>query len=196
MKNKNTLFGFVDESGTTGVARGDNDFLFLALVLFNSELSMKSVRQKFSLARKELGVKQNYEFHYSRNKPRVREKVFSTMRGIDFEFIIFAIKKGRLKGQASYTDMAGLVLDFLKNKDGRTRIVIDTNPALYKVLNKARKIAGIKNITFEQEDSEARDCLQLADYVVSGGAKFLKTGQEKNFEKITRKGIFRKIRYN
>ena len=189
MKNKYDLFGFIDESGTAGVLRDGAEFLFLSLVIFDSELEMKTVRQKFSKTRLKLGVKQNYEFHYSRNKLRVRREIFSVMSGIEFRFITFRIKKGIIKKHSSYTDVAEAIIEVVRKTGSRIRVILDMNPALYKELNKIKKRERLKNIFFEERNSKTNDRLQLVDYVVSGHARYLKIGKEEDFEKILNKNI-------
>ena len=187
MKNSIELYGFVDESGTAGVQVGENEYLTLSLIIFDSVEDMKSVHKKYSDLRKKIGRSKTYEFHYTHNKPVTREKVFNTISGIDFEFATFSVKKDRTKGHASFATLAVMMVDFLIERNNVAKILIDTNPILLKELNKIKKAKKIQNLRFQESDSSEIDCLQLADYVVGAHSRIIRGQKEDNFKKIKKK---------
>lgn len=191
MKRDNIdLFGFVDESGTAGAQINKNDgYLILSLVIFRDEKEMKTVHEKYTELRRSLGRKDDYEFHYTHNKQKVRDMVFDVIRDIDFEFMTFVVKKDSVKTHASYVTLAKMLINRLQkeNENENIKIIIDTNPVLLKNLNKIKKARIIKNMRFQQSDSAAVDCLQLVDYVVGAHGKIIKNESENNFNKIRKK---------
>ncbi len=189
MKNaEKIVYGYVDESGTAGVSGGKNEFLVVSLVLLSDDAD-KKVRSVFTELRQKLKLRPDYEFHYSKSKVEMRTKVFDAMRGVNFRFVTFAIKKDGVKSHASFANMADKIIQFVMELGYRTEIVIDENPVLYKELNKMKKKYALKNIRFIQCDSRKKDGLQLADHVVSGHARILKGQDEPNFQKIKSKII-------
>lgn len=189
MKRDNIdLFGFVDESGTAGAQINKNDgYLILSLVIFRDEKEMKTVHEKYTELRRSLGRKDDYEFHYTHNKQKVRDMVFDVIRDIDFEFMTFVVKKDSVKTHASYVTLAKMLINRLQKENENIKIIIDTNPVLLKNLNKIKKARIIKNMRFQQSDSAAVDCLQLVDYVVGAHGKIIKNESENNFNKIRKK---------
>ena len=66
---------FIDESGDTGlrIEDGVTKYFGIFMVVFEEHEDALACDQRIGLLRRELGLTENYEFHFHRNSHRVRE---------------------------------------------------------------------------------------------------------------------------
>ena len=182
------MLAFVDESGDTGrrLDRDSSPYLALAMVVFpDSESAAQCIEQIRSL-RRECGLPQTFEYHFSRNKPRRRREFLEAVSDSNFGcYHVFCLNKGsrRLYGPGfdtpslmyNYTARllfenasdypqyplwdAQVVFDRRGNRDLR----IGMESYLMRVLRGGdadRAVSGIVSRAASRDD-----LLQLADYV-------------------------------
>ena len=94
MKNSSHIrYGYIDESGTPGVAINGNDWLVVSLVVFDSKEAAEKTEVAFSALRKKLKLPETYEFHRTHNSGVVQEEVEKILRRLEYKFICVEIKK-------------------------------------------------------------------------------------------------------
>jgi len=65
---------FIDESGDSGlkIEEGSSRYFTIGLVVFEDNDEALNCDQRIRLLKKELGLSENYEFHFKRNSDKVR----------------------------------------------------------------------------------------------------------------------------
>ena len=159
-------YGYLDESGTPGVATRPNDFLMVSLVLFQSQESAYKCSASIDRLRKKLGKSETYEFHLSRNSTMSKQEFVKLIYNLEFGIITIAVKKSGSRQFASYPKMAEYLLQEIKRRFPEFRLEMDANPTLYAELRRKAKAAGL-HIEFKQVRSSSSNLVQLADYVVA-----------------------------
>ena len=190
-KNALLKYGFLDESGEPGSAKNAKDFLVISLVIFGSREEMIKSSKMVDDLRSKLNLAPSYEFHRSKNSAKIKDEFINLITKMDFKFVAISTHKKRIKGAANYALLAReLATKIQQLFDGGIKIVMDSNPSLYKELSKITKVPrNERTIFIKQAKSHSDNMLQMADYVVNISAQKLKarTHGEFYFRKIAKK---------
>lgn len=168
------MIAYMDESGTPGKAISTNDWLVVALIVFNDKPTADALSGKIDKLRLRLGLPEEYEFHRIKDKPAVREKFEAFIFKQDFRIFIFAIKKNRFNNHASFKNIAAQIVLALHQKCGRVQIISDTNPLLVKEISKETKRINARGVRVKDLDSKKSNLIQVADYVANIAGKTYK----------------------
>lgn len=169
------IYGFIDESGSPGIAISENDYFLVSLVLFKFKTEIKKSEAATLKLKKHLGLTEDYEFHFSKNSSLSRVSFIRLLDRLNFRFVTVSIKKDNSKRTASYGKIAELlVAKIQKLSMEEIKIEMDTNPLLYISLKKQFKLQGVESIRIRQAKSHTSTAVQIADYVVGLSAKKLK----------------------
>lgn len=92
---------FVDESGDTGlkVGKGSSRYFTIALVLFNDDDEANACYQRITLLRRELGIPQDYEFHFYETPAKIKKAFFEAVVPYNFFYLAITINKAGLFGE-------------------------------------------------------------------------------------------------
>jgi hypothetical protein len=168
------MFGYIDESGTPGIANRPDDYLVVSLVLFADKETAEKCSASIDRLRKRLKVSDNYEFHFSRNNSRCRDGLVKLMANFDFKFITVAIRKNATHELASYNRVADLLIHELVRHAKTAHILMDINPMLHNKLKRLAKAEQSTGLRFKQVKSHPENLVQLADYVATLCARKVK----------------------
>jgi hypothetical protein len=168
------MYGYLDESGSQGVANYIDDYLVVSLVLFTDKATADKCSATIDRLRAQLGVTDNYEFHRSSNSSAIQAGFLKLIPHLDFKFITIAIRKNHLKKHASYAHIAKLLAQEIAERFTELKIEMDSNPLLYTELRKQLKLAKLNYIRVKQVKSHTNNLIQLADYVVNISSKKVK----------------------
>ena len=164
-------YGYIDESGAPGVASYSKDCFVVSLVVFDTEearnngiISIKKLRQKLRLP-------EDYEFHCSSNSTRPQTEFLKLLPVLDFRFITVAIHKNDFKKTASYSRLAGFIVDEIGKRFSNMKIEMDSNPTLHAEIRKRLRERKLTDIKIHERDSRKNQLIQVADYVVNISAK-------------------------
>lgn len=171
MKNSCLCYGYLDESGSPGVANYANDFLVVSLVWFDSEGAANECSVAIDCLRSRLGKTATYEFHCSRNATVSQSGFMKLLPDLDFRFISIAIRKNQSRRYASYARLAEILIRELGARIDRINVKMDYNAILYTELKKQIKLAKLRNFKLKEVKSHSDNLIQLADYVVNLSAK-------------------------
>jgi len=182
------MLAFLDESGDTGrrTTSGSSRYFVVSLAVFLDKDEALACDQRITLLRKELGIADNYEFHFSNNSKRIRQAFLEAVSRYNFTIITVAIDKdpGKLFGDGfnvkssfykyacqmvltnalPYLDQATLILD----KSGGATFQGQLKNYLRHKLNDHERLK-IKKI--KPQDSHKNNLLQLVDYCVGVSAR-------------------------
>ncbi len=167
-------YGFVDESGSPGVAVNSNDFLIVSLVLFDARDDADKCSDAMNGLRTKLRLKRDYEFHCSRNASIAKAGMLQLISRQSFSVITVSIKKNQTKRTASYARIAQLLIQQLEQFTEEIEIKMDSNPILYKELKRASRASKLKYASLKQVKSHTDNLVQFADYIVNIFAKKMK----------------------
>ncbi|MDO4967506.1 MAG: DUF3800 domain-containing protein [Candidatus Saccharibacteria bacterium] len=168
------IFGYIDESGAPGVASHSKDCLVVSLILFSSEEKRDKSISIIERLGNELRLPDDYEFHCSSNSTRPQTEFLKTLTNLEFRFITIAIHKNDFKKTASYSRIAGLLVDEIQKRFPEIKIEMDSNPIFYTEIRKEIRKRRIKYIKFRERNSRNSRLIQVADYVVNISAKKVK----------------------
>lgn len=160
------MYGYMDEAGVPGVKKFEGDYLCLAIIIFPSVAKKDEAEKIIKEKRKNLNLKSDYEFHYSRNSTLVKKEFSKVVKNIECKSYIVKIKKTTNKKDASYKVLAQKLFKKLEKDYSNLKVFMDENPALLKELKLASKEFSIK-CTIRQVKSKNNDMIQIADYIVS-----------------------------
>ena len=182
-------YGFMDESGSQGIAEKDNDYLVVSLVVFKNEKVVKEIDEKINNLRLKLSLPKKYEFHYSRNSNKTQRDFTKFLKGVDFEFLTISIKKDKTKKHGSYKNSIQYLLPEIINRYEEIFIEMDSNPILHKELKSSSRKLELKNLKCTQSNSKEVNMLQVADYVVGLCSRKVKGSEKavKEFNLVLRK---------
>lgn len=177
------MLALLDESGDTGrkITSGSSRYFVVSVVLFLDNDEALRCDDRISLLRGELGLKSNYEFHFSDNSKRVRKRFLEAVQPYNFSVITVVINKdpAKLYGpgfdtkSSFYKYACQMVLtNALPYLDRATLVIDDSGNATFqgelqsylrtKLADKEKsKIKKIK-----AQKSDANNLLQLVDYCV------------------------------
>jgi len=173
---------FIDESGDPGlkIEKGSSKFFTISLVIFEDNDEALACDQRMTLLKRELGWKENSEFHFKRNSDRVRRAFLKAVAPYDFFYYGIVINKNpkKLWGEgfrsksSFYKYACSLVFQNAKDKLENSTVVIDKSGNLdfrrqlarylRRKINKEDK-KSIKKLKMQR--SRGNNLLQLADYV-------------------------------
>lgn len=173
---------FIDESGDTGrkVEQGSSRYFIVSLALFEEHEEAVNCDQRIGLLRRELGLDDNYEFHFALNSHRVRLAFLNAVKPYKFLYFSVAIDKSPEKlwgpgfetkesfykyacqmvftNAMPYLKEAVVVLDQSGSPDFRNRLAKYLKARVNEPGD--RKIRKIK-----QQRSSSNNLLQVADYI-------------------------------
>lgn len=164
-------YGYIDESGSPGVASYSRDCLVVSLVVFNSAESCDKSISVIEGLRQRLCLPDDYEFHCSSNSTRPQAEFLKFLSGLEFRFITIAIHKNNSKKTASYSRISGLLMDEIEKRFPDIKIEMDSNPILYAELRKCIRERKLNGIKIRERNSRSSRLIQVADYVVNISAK-------------------------
>jgi len=167
------MIGFLDESGAPGIAKTNNDFLVVSLIIFENRDESDKCSEKISKLRDEMKLPDSYEFHYSRNSNKTREAFIKLIGTFNFRTITIAIRKNDFKRTATYHKIAYNLVREILSRYKNISITIDSNPILLKELKQELK-ANKSSIPVKSMRSQSNNLIQLADYVVALSTRKLK----------------------
>lgn len=173
---------FIDESGDPGlkIEKGSSRFFTISLVIFEDNDEALACDQRITLLKRELGWKENSEFHFKRNSDRVRRAFLKAVAPYNFFYYGIVINKNpkKLWGEgfrsksSFYKYACSLVFQNAKDKLENSTVVIDKSgnldfrrqlaKYLRRKINKEDK-KSIKKLKMQR--SRGNNLLQLADYI-------------------------------
>lgn len=159
---------FVDESGTPTIK--DSRPFIVAVVIMASFEEVADIDCKISQLKKDNNISQEYEFHFSRNTNKRKNLVIKFLKESKIKYRVFRVEKAE-KGDA-LQEIAEMIVGYL-SKNERYSLWLDTNPQLYRALNKTRKEMGAK-IKISQTNSRNNNLIQVADYIAGISSMGLK----------------------
>lgn len=173
---------FIDESGDTGrkIDAGSSRYFVISLTLFEEHDEAINCDQRIGLLRKELGIAESFEFHFTNNSHKIRLAFLNAIQPYKFLYFSVAIDKfpEKLWGPGfqtkesfykyacqmvftnamPYLNDAIVVLDKSGSPDFRNR--------LSKYLKSRMNDLNDKRIfKIKQQRSSSNNLLQVADYV-------------------------------
>lgn len=173
---------FVDESGDPGMklSSGSSRLFVVGLVVFDDGEEARRCDERISELRGQLSLPRAYEFHYSHNSKRIREKFLDAVSSFSFNAHVFALDKERVTGPGfqykdslykwtaktvfqnakDYLRDATVILDKYGDRTFRDELAA----YLRKRINKRGGPTHIKKVKLQASDRN--NLLQLADYVV------------------------------
>ena len=178
------MFVFIDEAGDTGLKLtcGSSKFFTVAMILFVDEEDMRACDRRIGEVRKELGKRNNFEFHFHDNNKRIREVFLSAIAPFGFIYYVLVLRKDPEKmwsdafsaKESLYKMIVKSIFESARSDLKDAYVVIDKSgpPEFQHAL--AKYIKGVLNTPqdkvirkFRAERSSQNNLLQLADYVAS-----------------------------
>lgn len=159
---------FVDESGTPTI-KDSRPFIVAAVIMASFE-EVTDMNCKISQLKKDNNISQEYEFHFSRNTNKRKNLFIKFLKENKIRYRVFRVEK-TVKGDV-LQEIAEMIVGCL-SKDEKYSLWLDTNPQLYRALNKARKEMGAK-IKISQTNSQNNNLIQVADYIAGISSMGLK----------------------
>ena len=187
---------FIDESGDSGlkIDKGSSRYFTVGLVLFEEDEEAISCDQRIQLLKREVGWRENDEFHFKNNSDKIRVAFLKAVSPYNFFYYGIVINKDPkklfgdgFKNKSSFYKYAcGLVFENAKEKMCDSTVIIDESgnldfknqlaTYLRKRVNKNDKL--IKKIKMQR--SESNNLLQLADYVAGAINRSVKNEKKKS----------------
>jgi len=84
---------YIDESGDTGTKKGSAPYFRLAAVFFEDTIQIERFSERLSALRTELGLRQLYEFRFSKTVHDIRMAFFKVAAAEPFHFIVSSFEK-------------------------------------------------------------------------------------------------------
>lgn len=182
------------------IDKGSSRYFTVGLVLFEEDEEAISCDQRIQLLKREVGWRENDEFHFKNNSDKIRVAFLKAVSPYNFFYYGIVINKDPkklfgdgFKNKSSFYKYAcGLVFENAKEKMRDSIVVIDESgnldfknqlaTYLRKRVNKNDKL--IKKIKMQR--SESNNLLQLADYVAGAINRSVKNEKKKS-------DVYRKI---
>lgn len=168
------IYGYIDESGSPGVANNSNDYLLASLVIFSSEKNRDASVIKIDRLCKKLSLPDNYEFHCSSNSTRPQAEFYNLLALLNFRFITVAIRKNDFRKTASYSRLSALLIAEIEKHFSEITIEMDSNPTFYAALRKQTRARNLRGVKIRERSSRSNRLIQVADYVANISSKHLK----------------------
>ncbi len=190
------MLAFMDESGDCGLefARNSSSHFTYALVQFSDREQAVACREAIQTLRKELGLKDSFEFHFTECTHNQRIRFFETILKFAFQFGARTIEKANLKGKKGWdkkTFFFQRALDLMLEGVIRPHLVeakllIDGSTDLK--FNKELEVYVRRHVGFTEDgkrrlaevkclDSKKHDLIQLADMVCGAVARLYRLGR-------------------
>lgn len=187
---------FIDESGDSGlkIDKGSSRYFTVGLVLFEEVEEAISCDQRIQLLKREVGWRENDEFHFKNNSDKIRVAFLKAVSPYNFFYYGIVINKNPkklfgdgFKNKSSFYKYAcGLVFENAKEKMRDSIVVIDESGNLDFKNQLAKYLRGrlnkndklIKKIKMQR--SESNNLLQLADYVAGAINRSVKNEKKKS----------------
>lgn len=187
---------FIDESGDSGlkIDKGSSRYFTVGLVLFEEGEEAISCDQRIQLLKREVGWRENDEFHFKNNSDKIRVAFLKAVSPYNFFYYGIVINKDPkklfgdgFKNKSSFYKYAcGLVFENAKEKMRDSIVVIDESGNLDFKNQLAKYLRGrlnkndklIKKIKMQR--SESNNLLQLADYVAGAINRSVKNEKKRS----------------
>lgn len=190
------MLAFVDESGDSGrkILQGSSKYFVVSLVTFDDHDEAQECDDRISALRTRLKLPANYEFHYSHNSRKVRERFLEEVASSPFFYHTFALNKDpeklygpgfdvkeslykytarlTLENAKPYLDNAIVIVDESGNRNFRDELASYLRRRITD--DSGRKL--IKKVKIQR--SSGNNLLQLADYVAGVSNKYIRGKQE------------------
>lgn len=188
---------FVDEAGDTGLKlkQGSSQFFIITLVIFDEDDEALACDQRIALLRRELGVGQEFEFHFNETPRRIKDHFFKAIVPYNFFYVSTIINKKNLYGEgfkfknSFYKYTCRLVFDNVKQYLEHAIVVFDGSGSrqfkqeLATYLRKRMNDdATLRVRKVKMQDSKNNNLIQLADMVCGAVNLSLKSSEDENWE--------------
>lgn len=188
---------FVDEAGDTGLKlkQGSSQFFIITLVIFDEDDEALACDQRIALLRRELGVGQEFEFHFNETPRRIKDHFFKAIVPYNFFYVSTIINKKNLYGEgfkfknSFYKYACRLVFDNVKQYLEHAIVVFDGSGSrqfkqeLATYLRKRMNDdATLRVRKVKMQDSKNNNLIQLADMVCGAVNLSLKSSEDENWE--------------
>jgi hypothetical protein len=186
---------FIDESGDTGltIEKGATKYFTIVMVIFRDNDEALACDKRIDLLRRELRLRQDYEFHFHNNSNRVREAFLRAILPYQFFYYGIVINKEKLFGkgfknkESFYKYASSLLFENAKEKLEHATVVIDeSGRQLFKYqlasyLRKRINSFDRRHIhKVKMQDSKRNNLLQLADMIAGVVNRSLNVGKKDN----------------
>lgn len=159
---------FIDESGNPSLR--DKKPFIVAVVILDSLSKVEQMKQMIMEFKRQNNIPQDYEFHYSRNA-KTKKNLFMLFVERHFKkYKTFVVTKKNSKD--SLMEVADMIACYLNN-DTKYRIIMDSNPNLFKAIKNSLRERGIV-AKISQEKSTNNVLIQVADYIAGVASSGLK----------------------
>ena len=203
------LLVFVDEAGDTGLKlhKGSSAYFIVTLVLFEDHDEAEATDDRIRLLRRELGLKPDFEFHFTETPERIKAAFFEAIVPYNFFYFSVVINKAKLYGpgfkfkESFYKYAASLVFENAKQHLADAIVVFDgSGTREFKRQLKtylSRKVKGqdgrgrIRKV--KVQDSRRNSLIQLADMVCGAVARSFKRKRRKGQQDFRRRVAHREI---
>jgi uncharacterized protein DUF3800 len=176
---------FIDESGDPGMKSASSPYFVVTLVWFEDNDVANAVDCRIALLRKELGLPEHFEFHFSRIKTGFREAFLRAVAPYEFFYMSMIVNKRNLTGPGfAYPDSfykwtVGIVFEDAKAYLDSATVVIDGSGSRQfrrqfqaYLRRRAADKSGEKKISkIKIQDSKSNNLLQLADMICGAVAR-------------------------
>src|SRR5215469_8960978 len=88
---------FIDESGDPGIKAASSPYFVVTLVWFDEHQIAQDVECRIALLRKELGVPEDFEFHFSKIKREWRKAFLLAVAPYEFFYFSMIVNKEKLR---------------------------------------------------------------------------------------------------
>jgi len=186
---------FLDESWDTGFkfTQWSSKYFVVWLVLFEDNDEPIACDQRIWLLRRELWLKENYEFHFKGDKDSIKYSFCEAVSNYNFFYYWIVINKEwlwsknmRIK-ESFYKYTCSLVFENAKDKLDNAILVVDRQwwkkfeKELQTYIKRKINKSGRKKIKkVKMEDSHRNNLLQLADYGASWIYRKLSKPEDQN----------------
>lgn len=176
------------------IDKGSSRYFTVGLVLFEESEEAISCDQRIQLLKREVGWRENDEFHFKNNSDKIRVAFLKAVSPYNFFYYGIVINKDPkklfgdgFKNKSSFYKYAcGLVFENAKEKMRDSIVVIDESGNLDFKNQLAKYLRGrlnkndklIKKIKMQR--SESNNLLQLADYVAGAINRSVKNEKKKS----------------
>lgn len=178
---------FIDESGDPGlkIGAGSSKYFIVALVAFEDHDEALAADDRISLLRKERGLPDNSEFHFTKTKPADRRTFLKAIAPYNFFYSGIVIDKARLaRGdfkfkESFYKYACGLIFENAKPRLNNAVVVLDETGSFdfrrelkTYLVRRLRDDSGrcfIKKVM--SQSSTKSNLLQLTDMIVGAVAR-------------------------
>ena len=151
---------FIDESGSSSIKNGGL-YYFVATVFFDSIEDVEEALNKIDVFKTENNIPVEYEFHFSRNAVKNKNKFSRFIADSNFSYKVFRIEK-RIGGNPIHEAAAAIINSLTVEYTYNIRL--DSNPILFHELRKILRERKIKAKITEVK-SKNNTLIQVADYL-------------------------------